>query len=226
MNKNILVSTLLLYACCMALLSCSNTKAAMFKNEQGQYQYEVGSKTYLLPYHYAGGDGVFADGQAVAVLDGKWGRIDEQGNTVHPFVYDWISEKGEAGFADQYLVKVGHVDPERKFYLSGGQTGIINERGEVVLPPSYVAIYPAVTFGLMMVNDGTSVDLANDSVHFDGLYGYINKTGQIVIPCEYEEASPAFDEDGTVWVRKSGRWGKIDTLGSVKEPFVHDHIEH
>ena len=49
----------------------------------------------------------------------------------------------------------------------------------------------------MMVNDGTSVDLANDSVHFDGLYGYINKTGQIVIPCEYEEASPAFDEDGT-----------------------------
>ena len=78
----------------------------------------------------------------------------------------------------------------------------------------------------MMVNDGTSVDLANDSVHFDGLYGYINKTGQIVIPCEYEEASPAFDEDGTVWVRKSGHWGKIDTLGRVKEPFVHDHIEH
>ena len=87
MNKNILVSTLLLYACCMALLSCSNKKAAIFKNEQGQYQYEVGSKTYLLPYHHTVGDGVFVDGQAVAVFNGKWGVIDEQGNTVHP--YNW-----------------------------------------------------------------------------------------------------------------------------------------
>ena len=87
MNRNILVSTLLLYACCMALLSCSNKKPAIFKNEQGQYLCKAGGKIYLFPYHYAGGDGVFVNGQAVAVLDGKWGVIDEQGNTVHP--YNW-----------------------------------------------------------------------------------------------------------------------------------------
>ena len=224
MNREVL-KAILLCAVGLLLASCAGRKRLTpIKNENGQYECKMKGKTYLFPYRHSGGEPVFVDGQAVAILNGKWGVLDEWGHAVHPFIYDWISEKGEHGVEDQYLVKVGSIDPERKFYISGGKTGIVDKQGRVVLPPSYVAIYPTVSFGLMMVNDGASVEVGEGAARFDGLFGYINQEGTTVIPCAYEEASPAFDEAGTTWVRKAGHWGKIDTLGRVVEPFVHDSV--
>ena len=97
---------------------------------------------------------------AAVKLNGKWGFIDKQGNTVIPCKYDGAESFSE-GLA---AVKLN------------GKWGFIDKQGNMVLPFKYD------------IAESFSESLA--WVKLNDKYGLINKQGNTVIPCKYDDAYP------------------------------------
>ena len=96
-----------------------------------------------------------------------------------------------------------HVVKEKKKY------GIIDDKGNIVVPIVYEMAYPY---------SGNFACIQNDQK-----WGYVNRQGEEVIPPTYD-ISKSFSED-LASVKSGGKWGVIDTTGKVICPFVYDDIK-
>ena len=115
---------------------------------------------------------------------GKWGFVDQQGNTAIPCKYDWVKCFRE-GLA---LVQ-----------LKNGKWGYIDKQGNEVIPCKYEIAY-SFSEGLALV-----------LLKLKGKWGYIDKQGNIVISFQYDYAR-SFSE-GLALVHLNGKKGYINTRG-------------
>ena len=155
--------------------------------------------------------------------NGKFGYIDEQGDTLIPFIYD------DAAPFSEGLAKV----------KQNGKYGYIDKSGNVVIPFIYDKA-KSFSEGLVAVNPngrwGYIDKSGNEVIPFiysgaadfsEGLadvkeykWGYIDKSGNVVIPFIYDFTWKF--SDGLARVKQNGKWGFVDKSGNEVIPFKYD----
>ena len=101
----------------------------------------------------------FSEGLAAARQNNMWGFINEEGETVVPFIYREVSAFSEGLAAVRADSHYGYID----------------KNGNVVIPMLYTSAEP--------FNEGLAI------VHSEGKAGAINKLGETVVPFEYDYIS-------------------------------------
>lgn len=125
-----------------------------------------------------------------------WGFCDQQKNIVIQPQYKRID------FFRDGLARVLSADNDRY--------GIINEKGETIVPFEYPSIQ---TLGIY----------AKDRIYFqkDKKYGYFNGKGEVVVEPQYEFAYSFLRDSPNTPAKKNGKYGIIDKNGEVVLPFEH-----
>lgn len=129
----------------------------------------------------------------------EWAFIDKEGKLASKF-----SEFSLEGFYDEYCVVQD----------KNGLKGLINTRGEFVIPCKY-----------SIIANGSS-DEKYVMITSDDKFGFAKKaTGQIVIPCIYEMTDAYYTfrfNEGVVPAKKDGECGFINEHNQIVIPFVYD----
>ena len=169
---------------------------------------------------------------------GKWSYINTQGEQVTDFIYD-----DARTHADNGLARV----------LKDGKWGFIDANCEVVIDMQYDSVAP-MEAGLAVVwNDDkcgiiTQTGTVFAPIQYDYIgyseaqklivlfadegIGFMDKNGKQVTPLIYEAISygcgdlkyPNFFNDGTLAVKKDGKWGFVDENGKVIIPCKYDWV--
>jgi hypothetical protein len=151
--------------------------------------------------------------------DGKWKYIDTEGRVViDASEYDmcWSFEETTLPSGGG-LTGLAYVNKGYNMKIAGGLTneesngkyGLINTKGEVVLPVEYDAIYGFNT-----------TDAPLDRIWWikkNGLYGAINEKAQLIIPLQYTDVE--LFSYGKALVKTTDKWGIIDIKGKTIVPF-------
>ena len=154
--------------------------------------------------------------RAAVKLNGFWGFIDESGNVIIPFRYDYLFH----GFKD------GDYASVRRYNSSSW----IDKNGQELTPvTTYYGKYKysrteyyswQFSEGLAIV-DTFQCDEYNAFL-IEYKYGFINKSGNEVIPIKYDQVGE-FSE-GLASACINGKWGFIDKTGNEVIPFKYDTI--
>lgn len=136
-------------------------------------------------------------------MEGKWGLIDFTGKTIVPFRYDDVSAnawgEGENGFAR---------------VTQNGKQGMVNVRGEQVLPCEYHSINNSIADSPIVV--------IRDANKKQGLAE--TKTGRIIIPIGYDkigafapfrQLNDSLCDMGVYYAQKEGKNYLLDKNGNV-----------
>ena len=162
-----------------------------------------------------------------AKLNGKYGYIDGQGNTIIPIFYDdlglfhegmaYASTNGKYGFINEKNeVKIPFSFDETWNFIDGraiiginNKFGYIDKSGKVVIPCQFDEADESFSEGLIWVA-------------IDGKYGYIDLKGNTVIPCQFEETKSF--HNGTAHVLINGKEWLIDNKGNILTQRPYDVI--
>lgn len=161
------------------------------------------------------------------IYDGtKYGFMDDSGNEITPYIYDYAYPFSE-GLACVRL---------------GGKYGFIDHKGKTTIPLTYDKA-SSFSEGLAYFEEGDKYGFINkngdvaflldcDSVssfkermaYFTdgGKYGYIDETGKVVIKPIYDDVS--YFQDGLATVRVGLKLGVIDKNGTEIVPVDYDDI--
>lgn len=213
--------------------------------------YEHISSTSIIKSDDNSGIGVikspgFSEGLMSVYKEGKWGVIDQQGNTV-------------IAFKDNY--PVGSFHNGLASFVSGRKHGFINSSGEVVISPQYDIVddftegYAIVAnenpasqdrdylYGAIDTQGNLIVPIqynymsrfregmarVSDKLFGRGKYGYVNTSGNLIVPIQYTKAYSFFDGLAVVAVEDErfsepaiqNRYGYIDKQGNVVIPLEY-----
>lgn len=127
--------------------------------------------------------------------------IDKTGKVVVPLQYRFNAEgyMGTVeGFQNGFAVVCSYDDE--------GLYGVVNEKGEEVIPLEYSE--------LQNFSEGLA------AAQKDGKYGFIDQSNQVVIPMQYDRCL-SFSE-GLAMVEKDGKCGYIDKTGKIIIPLEYD----
>lgn len=145
------------------------------------------------------GIGFVQDGFAKIRKDDKIGFINEEGEIVIPFEYDF-SYIYDARFNEDLAA-----------LIKNGKFGVIDKYNKVIVPFIYDKIDD--------FNGGLAV------VKKDNLYGCVNKKGEFVFPLEMECININGNSDtGLIVISKDGKWGIIDKDGRPVVPVEYKSI--
>lgn len=169
-------------------------------------------------------------GLATVWKDGKSGLINATGKTVLPIKYNKIARIKKYGWLvesedrkiilDNKLQMVANLDYEsvwdfddndnttQVIKTKGGKRGLIDTKGNLIVPFEYDVIY-SFKDGLAMFEQ-------------DKKYGFLNRQGKIIIPAKYDHA---FDFDnGLAVVELNEKRGLIDKTGKEILPISYTQI--
>ena len=154
-------------------------------------------------------------------VGGKCGFINEKGQLVIEPQFDrayWEftdsvcyaelgDRKGLVNTKGEYVVELDKsIDWVRffrngvaEFYTINGKWGVINKKGEIILPAEYKTVQYDGGIGFVVTDD-------NDNM------GYVDNDGQFIVPCRYDAVN-GFSE-GLMVVATSDKVGYVDTLGN------------
>ena len=176
----------------------------------------------------------FNAGLAPAQKDGKWGFIDSKGRVVIPFEYDdfrsswpdainpWplaVEKDGKCGFIDKKGAVVTPLEYDYTNRYGDGpavvvkdrKAGIIDDNGNIVQPLEYDSMLPIEGF-LWMEKDEQ--------------YCIVDRSGEILLPLESGYKPVTIDlwdiHNGYAAVAKEGKYGYIDSNGSIVVPAEYD----
>ena len=149
-------------------------------------------------YYY----GLFSEGYACMIKDGKYGYIDKSGKMVIPFEYSWASPFHHGTAVVEK--KSGNVE----------KYGLIDKNNSLIMPIEFELIwyYPyAQTY----------------KVKKNGKIGIYSDEGKCLVPCQYDN-DPLFsyNYEGYARVQKNGRIGLIDRNGREVIPCQYDFCRH
>ena len=133
---------------------------------------------------------------------GKWGYVDENGQSVIPYKYD------EARPFDKGLAMV------RK----GDSFGMVNESGKEVLPVKFDIIERHNSYIFRVAADGKH----KDGVLLDEKYGFIDDSGKELLKPEYEEIGNF--TDGLAYIKKGDKYGYINERIDIVIPCKYNAI--
>jgi hypothetical protein len=132
-------------------------------------------------------------------LNGAWRVINERAESVLP---SSIELEGTIVY-NSTTSFVKKIEGKRK-------KGMINMKGEVVIPALFDELTGSFSEGLMRVVRDQKV-------------GFVDKAGNEVIPLEYEDVGYTFYEQ-KVRAKKNGKWGFINTSNEVVVDFIYDQV--
>ncbi|MBS7528263.1 WG repeat-containing protein [Fusibacter paucivorans] len=145
----------------------------------------------------------------------------------------------------------GSNTAENILFTKNMKTGILNARGEIVIPASYDYLVPfdgnvttpaikdaydMVTYidhdgNIVLETDfpyGNAFDSEGHAIVSDGMdYGLINQMGEIILPCEYDDVS-LIRYDGDIYgyaVEQDGAIAVADLTGSLQTTFQYDAVD-
>ncbi len=179
--------------------------------------------------------GAFHDGYAIAILNGKYGYLAQDGKLLTSCIYDSVCD---------FSMGFGKIYKDNKW-------GMINKKGEEVLSLSYdsiqdfhekIAIASLKGKFTLLKSDGTIVDVCNETtenyqfdfknnllkINRNGKVGFVDKNGSEVVPFIFDDAKD-YDGLGLVIVKKDGKWGFYNCSYIAKTmitPFCFDDIEY
>lgn len=142
-------------------------------------------------------------GYAVAAQNGKWGKIDQNGNTVVDFIYDTAQEAEEE-------VKARVIQEP-----GGWKYAVADMEGNRLTPYRYWSTNGAFSHGML------AVFIGEDENGNELGWGYVNEKGEEVIPCQfYQGGVQDFGEDGFVLLGgnlldKTGKFQFSESKGSL-----------
>lgn len=142
--------------------------------------------------------GEFHENLALAGMDGKYGFISVDGDTIIDFKYDFSDLALAGSFFQSGHAKVFQKD----------KVGMIDTTGRKVFP----AIF----------EDMGAYSTAPVPVKKRGKWGYADLAVDLVIPYQFDLAETF--QDSMAIVSKEGFFGVIDTLGQVKVPFKYTDL--
>jgi len=171
-------------------------------------------------------------------ISGKYNYIDTNGNVVlsDDWVDAWGFSEGLAAVAKsptrEPCWRYGYIDSKGKYVLplqwgnaesfneglavvanDEGDHGYINKMGQLVIPYKY-GLAGYFCDGLAPIRDNNIC-----------IGGYIDKTGTIIIHQKDDWNEILEFREGLALVRqKNGKWGYIDTKGTIVIPFVWDKV--
>lgn len=170
--------------------------------------------------------GVFKEGLAMVIQEGKYGFIDKLGNWRIPCKYEGAADFREGRAVVEMDGKYGMIDrnnrlllpfmyedigemSEGRIYVSKGDLyGYANENGTLVIPEKF----------------GEAFDFADHTakVEENEKFGYINRDGAAVIQVIYEELTPF--TDSLMLCMVGGRKGLITRNGTVVIEPIYEQI--
>lgn len=135
---------------------------------------------------------LFSEGLAAVCEEGKWGFIDTDGRVVIEPRFDAVGPFSEGvSCVAMRTAEAGEADPEYR-------CGVIDHRGEIVIPLRYPSLYGDVpgpcSEGLVAIAE-------------DGRVGYMNLRGDWVLRPQYQVGYPFQDGVAFVMVAGDGRPG-------------------
>jgi len=162
---------------------------------------------YIQPIYESAG--WFHGGVAPVKFNGKWGLIDNHGNTIVDFIYDAISISWNNCSYRSYerRPRCTYFHDDLLAVSFNGKWGYIDAQGNIKLGFEYEQ---AMNFweGLALVKQY-------------GKWGFINTFGHTVIPCIFEHAESFYEE--LALVKYNGKWGFINKVGEfVIQPQFED----
>ena len=179
--------------------------------------------------------GDFKEGLATAILNGKYGYINQEGKETIPCIYDSVCD-----FKDGY----GKIQKDKLW-------GMVNIEGKEVFPIKYdsiqdfhehIAIASAGGKFVLLKDNGSIVDVCcetTDNYQFnfknnylkvirDGKIGFVDKQGSEVVPFIFDDAKD-YGGWNLVYVKKENKWGIYNCSDEAKTmitPFCFDDIEY
>lgn len=167
----------------------------------------------------------FSEGLAIATKYNKGtGIIDSKNNIVipleyhiwHSFINDQLSSPDEH---DDVLDMTGNN--ETRGISKDGKWGLINKKGEWVVPLTYESEISNSDMGES--EDGVARYYGGLApVKKDGKWGVIDVKGNLVVPIIYDEAHTY---NGYASLLKDGKWGSVDQNNNIVVPFEYDQIK-
>jgi len=173
-----------------------------------------------------------------AKKNGKWGYISNKSKVVVPFIYEEVIK----------------LSDETRAYLHDGKWTIINNFGKITTPETFDEIFVDNDYCVVRKNDfygiinkyGDIIDsikyekvrmnsFGDYEIKTDGKWGVmtIPLTGKgrmvLSVPCEYDSIAEARSLDGKMngyFVKKNGKWGKLDTNYNIEIPCEYDEFNN
>lgn len=130
----------------------------------------------------------FRQGRAAAMVEGRWGIIDRDGDWIHPATLDWVHPQ---------LYAAGPV-----LVSKDGLYGYLDPQGDWVLPAQYEQASPFHE-GFACVRDPQAMRS-----------GLVDAEGLPLTGFRFDECDPAFS-DGRARVRLGDRWGFVEPSGEL-----------
>ena len=193
------------------------------REKYGQYGYINEKNEYVVeplsmePFHYKDGLAMVRDKETL-----KIGFVNFKKELVIPYKYDEAHNFGFGvcnfyGFNDLAIVNIGNsIEKSYTCISSEGKWGLINKKGEEVLPIKYGWIY-GTACDVAFILDGEFI-FDNPHEHTKGKFGIIDRDGKIIVSPIYDEIiGDDFFIDGIATVKKDGKEFKINTKGEVVE---------
>ncbi len=192
----------------------------------------------------------FANGYAIARKNGLFGCIDTQGKEVLPFKFDGISlpesglvrikkGKGTSGKWGLLDLKQNEVLPFEyqligpflngmATILQNGKYGLINQKGKVILPPTFsVDLVEITESGLLMLKDGRyTQETGVGPVLSYHKFGFALADGTILLDPVYNDTGN-FEEiwkkqQGLTEVKIQGKVGYVNYKGNLVLPAEYE----
>ena len=126
-------------------------------------------------------------------LQGKWGLIDANGEVRVPGIYNAIGEYQQYGYATMQR---------------DGGVGLLDQRGEEVVPPDYA--------------DLKVIDSLLFAVMTDGEWRVINQIGEQILAPGYQRLRRL--PDGRLTYRRQDKWGMVDPTGKTIVPARYEAV--
>lgn len=144
----------------------------------------------------------------------KWGYIDKSGNVIIPFKY----ADAHNCVKNRFVVNKGGKLDSRWGVTNGGKWYVLNDKGETI-SKKYSLVTNFID-GYAKVNIGGRYE--NNDCFMGGLWGIMNIDGEECVPLVYEEISNSMD--GCFRVKKTGKYGVINSHGEILIPIKYDFI--
>ncbi|MGF7059078.1 WG repeat-containing protein [Brassicibacter mesophilus] len=168
----------------------------------GNKLYSLGEYFSLYQTRDINGNIIYCADKYIGNRKSKEGFIDQFGETIIPFAYDYITYHSDSSSLDTEYFKNGLAIANNNM-----KYGCINSSGETVIPFNYVDI--EMWNGYVIVN-------------LKGTFGVLDNKGNVVIPFEYDMIT---DNKGHLLLKKNDKYGLTDANGKIVLKAEYDHID-
>ncbi len=175
------------------------TEGLILMKQNGKYGFVAENDSIRIEAEYEEAE-VFAEGFAKVKKNEKYGFVDQQGTLVIPCRYNWVDNFKEG-------VAAVRID-------QGGEQGLINQKGELVVGMQNAYYEPAQN-GLIKY-----YSYANDGMEA----GILTTSGKVIFDKKsFNEVK--IQPNGLIYVKKGERWAIADRTGRMISGFDYSYIE-